>query len=186
MTTALLIVDMQAGMLMDGRHPVQLDSALANINRLVAACRIAGLPIVFIQHCGDAGTTFAPGSPGWELHPEVDRQPIDTIVSKTTCDSFFQTQLEQTLHKLGVEHLVICGWATDFCVDTTVRSAVSHSFDVTVASDAHTVADRPHLDAAAIIQHHNQTWAALLTSGKPLQVAETALVADGIIGGRYG
>ena len=50
------------------------------------------------------------------------------------------------------------GSATDFCVDTTVRAAASRDYEVALIADGHTTRDRPHLEAAAIIQHHNWMW----------------------------
>ena len=74
----------------------------------------------------------------------------------------------------GVTELIITGCATDFCVDTTVRAAGSHGYEVTVAGDAHTTRDRPHLSAVAVIQHHNYVWADLiLPRGRTIRVVPT-------------
>jgi nicotinamidase-related amidase len=67
----------------------------------------------------------------------------------------------------------VAGWATDFCVDATVRSAVSNDYDVVVASDGHTLNDRPHLDAPSVIRHHNWIWSELITN-RSIRVASTA------------
>lgn len=48
-------------------------------------------------------------------------------------------------------------------VDATVRSAVSHDHHVIAVADGHTPSDRPHLDAAQIIRHHNWLWSQLIT-----------------------
>ena len=53
------------------------------------------------------------------------------------------------------------GWATDLCVDATVRSAAALGFQVVVAN-AHTVSDRPHLDARQVIEHHHWVWRNLI------------------------
>jgi nicotinamidase-related amidase len=75
---------------------------------------------------------------------------------------------------------LIAGWATDFCVDATVRSAVSHDYHVTIVSDGHTVSDRPHLTARDVIRHHNWVWAGLLTN-RSISVMETADLAHQLI-----
>ena len=69
--------------------------------------------------------------------------------------------------------MLVCGWATDFCVDSTIRSAVSHDYNVVVVSDAHTLNDRPHLDAVSVIRHHNWVWSDLITN-RSIKVATTA------------
>ncbi len=183
---ALLVIDMQAGMMGRNSHPVALESFIRNINQLATAFRQAKHSVIFVQHEGDPGTPFAPQSDDWQFLPEIERHSTDIGVSKTTCDAFFQTKLAETLHGLNIRHLVICGWATDFCVDTTVRAAISHQLDVTVASDAHTAANRSHLDAASIIEHHNKTWPDILTSGTQTEVATTIRVVQDILNTNIG
>ena len=41
------------------------------------------------------------------------------------------------------------------CIDTTVRSSVSHGYEVTLIQDAHSTIDSEILDASTIIAHHN-------------------------------
>ncbi len=49
-------------------------------------------------------------------------------------------------------------YATEFCVDTTVRSAAVLGYHVWAPEDGHTTSDRPHLPAEKVIQHHNYIW----------------------------
>ena len=56
------------------------------------------------------------------------------------------------------------GYATDFCVDATLRSAASREFGVIVVADAHTTSDNPVLKAEVVRQHHNWAWANAITS----------------------
>jgi len=88
-------------------------------------------------------------------------------------DPFAATALYPTLQRLAPDRLLVAGWATDFCVDSTVRSAVSHDYHVVVAGDAHTLGDRPHLAAPDVIRHHNWLWSGLLTN-RSIRVATTA------------
>jgi len=76
-------------------------------------------------------------------------------VHKTSCDSFFETDLEARLRARGVTHLIVGGCMTQFCVDTTVRRAVSLGFDVTLIADGHTTADMGRLSFEEIVIHHN-------------------------------
>ena len=45
------------------------------------------------------------------------------MIEKSACDAFLETRLDALLQERGITHLIIVGCATDFCVDTTVRSA---------------------------------------------------------------
>ena len=170
---ALIVVDMQAGMFGSGRTPLNVETVVERLNAVGDAVRARGGLVVFIQHTGQPGSDYAPGQPGWELLPSLDRRPEDRVVSKTICDSFYDTELDSVLKSHGVEQLIIGGWATDYCVDTTVRAAVSHEYEVTVIGDAHTAADRDHLEAVSVIEHHNQTWNGLIAPRGVVRVLTT-------------
>jgi nicotinamidase-related amidase len=157
----MLVVDMQVGLL-NGMPKHDLQGVIDRINRLSAMVRGRSGRVVWIQHGGPAGDDFEPGTPGWSFLPDLDRQPDDVTVPKTLNDAFAGTGLAKLLDGLAPRRLLIGGWATDFCVDATVRSAASRDYDVIVAADGHTLSDRPHLDAPGVIRHHNWVWANLI------------------------
>ena len=72
-----------------------------------------------------------------------------------------------SLRASAIDRLIITGCATDYCVDTTVRSALARSYPTTVPSDGHTTSDRPHLPATKIIEHHNAIWSDFLAPRGP-------------------
>ena len=74
------------------------------------------------------------------------------------------------LRARAIDRLIITGWATDYCVDTTVRSALARGYPTVVPSDGHTAANRPHLPAEKIIEHHNAIWADFIAPGGPAVV----------------
>ena len=160
---ALIVVDMQVGLL-DGPPKHDLDVVVRRIDALAARVRQETGKVVWIRHCGKAGDGFEPGTPGWAFLPELDRGPEDLVVDKTLNDSFAGTLLQANLERIAPNRIVIAGWATDFCVDATVRSAVSHDHHVVVVGDGHTLSDRPHLAATDVIRHHNWVWTGLLTN----------------------
>jgi len=157
----LLIIDMQCGLL-EGEEKQDLAGVIARINLISGAVRASGGAVVWIRHCGRAGEGFERQTPSWEFLPGLTRQPRDIVVEKTFNDAFAGTILDDTLTGLAPSRLLICGWATDFCVDSTVRSAVAHGYPVTVIRDAHTLANRPHLDAPQVKEHHHWLWTNLI------------------------
>ena len=91
------------------------------------------------------------------------------VVMRMAADAHEVGGVIQRIQELGFRphvssgsELVIVGCATDFCVDTTVRSAAARGYQVIVPSDGHTTRDRPHLSAQQVIAHHNYMWADLL------------------------
>jgi nicotinamidase-related amidase len=158
--TALLVIDMQVGGFAGEPPRLDQEGTVRRINALAQAIRPHGL-IVFIQHT-DANEGYPRGSEPWQLLPTLDRGAGDELVEKAACDSFLETPLDALLRSRGITELVIVGCATDFCVDTTVRSAAARGYQVIVPSDGHTTRDRPHLSAQQVIDHHNYMWADLL------------------------
>lgn len=168
---ALIVVDMQVGLLNGGpKH--DLHGVIERINRLAARVREQSGLVIFIQHCSGTEDDFVPGTPGWALLPELHRTPADLVIRKTLNDPFAGTDLAARLKEIAPDRILITGWATDFCVDATVRSAVSNHHDVVVVTDAHTLNDRPHLDAASVIRHHNWVWSNLITQ-RSIRLART-------------
>jgi nicotinamidase-related amidase len=159
---ALIVVDVQVGLL-NGKPKHDLRGVIERINRLAAKVREQSGLVIFIQHCSGAEDDFVPGTPGWALLPELNRAAADIVIGKTLNDPFVGTDLAARLKEMAPARVFITGWATDLCVDATVRSAVSHHHDVVVVTDAHTLNDRPHLDAASVIRHHNWVWSHLIT-----------------------
>ncbi|MPZ36157.1 MAG: isochorismatase family protein [Rhodospirillales bacterium] len=174
---ALIVVDMQVGLL-DGAPKHDLAGVIQRINALAARVRQNSGHVVWIRHCGKDGDGFEPGSKGWAFLPELVQDAGDVAVDKMLNDSFAGTTLHDTLQCRAPNRLLIAGWATDFCVDATVRSAVSRDYAVVVVSDGHTLSDRPHLDAPTVIRHHNWVWNGLLTN-RSIRVATTdQLIAE--------
>ena len=133
------------------------------INRLAGKVRERSGAVIFVQHCSGAEDDFVPGTPGWALLPALNRAAADIVIRKTLNDSFAGTDLAARLKEIAPERVFITGWATDLCVDATIRSAVSNHHNVVVVTDGHTLNDRPHLDAASVIRHHHWVWSNLIT-----------------------
>jgi nicotinamidase-related amidase len=159
---AILVVDMQAG-LHNGEPKHDLCGVMERINRLTAKVRDQSGTVILVQHCGGKGDEFEPQAPGWAFLPELLRDPSDVVVHKNLNDPFAGTDLQARLNEIAPDRVLIVGWATDLCVDATVRSAVAHHHDVVVVADGHTLSDRPHLDAITVIRHHNWIWSNLIT-----------------------
>jgi len=163
MTTALIIIDVQnailSGLAPPHRQPVidvALDAMVARLAEVKTTARTAGLPVILVQHDGPDDHRVRMGSDGWRLRSEIAPEDGDIVVHKSACDSFYETDLEAQLKARGVTHLVLGGCMSQFCVDTTVRRAVSQGYDVTLLGDGHMTADMGCLTFDQIITHHNK------------------------------
>lgn len=162
---ALLVVDMQQGLFIGARHDA--DGLLTRLNELAARLRAKGTPIIFIQHCGPEGDDLHPSQPGHAIHEALAVNGSDTIITKASCDAFLETPLAQALADLEISELIVTGCATEFCVDTTIRSALARGYKTIVPEDGHTTGDRPYLSAQKVIEHHNAVWANFISPVGP-------------------
>lgn len=178
--TAVLVIDVQAGLfdgLIDSVPPPHDGLAVIDrINALTDRARAASVPVVLIQHERAEGF-LAHGSASWQLQPRLTVADSDLRLRKTTPDSFLRTELAERLAAWGTRTLVVCGYATEFCVDTTVRRAAALGFDVVLAADAHTTSDKPHASGQQIQAHHNATLPSLTSFGRRI----LAVPADGLV-----
>jgi nicotinamidase-related amidase len=143
-TTALIVVDLQAGIAgLPTVHP--FDEVVGNAAALAAAFRAKGLPVVLVNVAGGpSGRTEQGGGAqelpdGWaDLLPELNQQPGDKTVTKYTWGAFHNTDLAAHLADLGVTQVVIGGVATSIGVESTARQAHEHGFHVSLVTDAMT------------------------------------------------
>jgi len=153
----LLIIDMQAGNFDESAPIYEGDTLLSKTKALIIQAREAGVPVVYIQHCGPEGTIDEPGKPGWKIHPAISPVEGETIIQKRHPDAFQDTELQNELERRGTKKLVLAGIQTEYCVDTTCRRAYSLGYEVVLVRDGHSTWDSSHLSAQQIIAHHNET-----------------------------
>lgn len=154
---ALLVIDVQNGMFLEGEEVFNGNRLLQGIKELIKQVRSANMPVLYIQHNESAGYPLENGTHGWEIHSDISPEEGDIIIQKTTPDSFLKTTLEQELKGKKIEHLYLVGIQTEVCVDTTCRSAFSKGYKVTLVSDLHSTWPGNGLTAQQIINHHNGT-----------------------------
>ncbi|MFZ6760384.1 cysteine hydrolase family protein [Undibacterium sp. Ji50W] len=159
MSSALLIIDFQNAIFNDPPAH-QADLVLARINNLISRARQAGMPVVYVQH-DEADSPWEKDSATWQFPPAIAPQPGDFVSAKQHSSAFQQSRFQAALAERGITEVFVCGYATEFCIDTNVRQAAALGIKTVVIADAHTTGQRPHLDAPTIIQHHNWVWSCM-------------------------
>lgn len=139
MKQALLAIDVQNDYFPNGKMELyQPLMALAKITQLEKHFIQKNLPIIYIQHVKHKQNAnfFEANTSGAELHSQLNITSDSIIIEKHFPNSFYRTNLETTLHNLGIEQLVICGMMTHMCVDSTTRASRELHFDPIVIHDA--------------------------------------------------
>ena len=147
---ALVMIDCQntyreGVMQLDG-----VEAALVEAQRLLQRARTAGIPVFHIRH--DAG----PGSPYdltqriGQISDEVAPHAGEAVITKRFPNSFVQTGLEQQLHAAGVTNVILAGFMTHMCINSTARGAFSLGFHPTVVAGATATRDLPGPDGTVV------------------------------------
>jgi nicotinamidase-related amidase len=158
---AVVVIDVQnaildiPGMKRPAETHAAFDGLVGRIAAFVERARNRGIPVLFVQHHGQPRHRLERGLSGWQIRRELTPIRDEAVIPKTACDAFFKTRLESELASRGIRRLIVAGCMTQYCVDTSVRRAVSLGYDVTLAEDGHLTADTESLTFDQIVAHHN-------------------------------
>jgi len=139
--TALLLIDVQVGV--DAlehwggptgrRNNPDAESVMAG---MLAAWRAAGRTVAFTRHDSrEAASPLTFSLPSGAQKQGFEPGGDDIVVSKDVNSGFIGTSLEVDLRRRGIGRLVIAGFFTNFCVDTTTRMAGNLGFDTYLVHD---------------------------------------------------
>jgi len=158
---ALLLVDVVVAYLTPGQplYSPRFETALASCERLTAAAREAGVPVMFTNVVYRAGgvdgglfykkvpalEAFLEGSPLGAFPDTLQPRADEVVVTKQYASAFFGTSLAATLTSMGVDSLFITGFSTSGCVRASALDALQNGFVPLVVADACGDRDeRPH------------------------------------------
>ncbi|MDR3539075.1 MAG: hydrolase [Acetobacteraceae bacterium] len=149
-TTALVLIDLQNGIVGMPLAPRSGAEVLANAKVLAERFRQAGAPVVLVRVAFAEDFADAPRQPvdqpltrppgglpaGWSVLADGLAQPKDILITKRNWGAFHGTELDLQLRRRGVRTIVLGGIATNFGVESTAREAWQHGYEVIVAEDA--------------------------------------------------
>lgn len=154
--TALLVIDVQ-NEYFDGKWPIPDGSrTLQQIERAIDATQASGATVVYVQHAvlNPERGIFLPGSHGFELHARLHPRANDPRIVKNYPGSFSKTNLENTLQQHDIDTIVVSGYMTHMCCDTTAREGFQRDFRVLFLNDATATRDGQHATLGKI--DHNE------------------------------
>lgn len=147
--TALVLVDLQQGIVRLPTEPHSTDSVLAQAARLLMAARAARVRPIWVHVGGSADlsdrlfpqadqpTPRHPLAPDFsDFAPQIAPQSEDVVVLKRQWGAFYGTDLELQLRRRGIDRLILAGIATEFGVESTARDAYERGFQQWFAKDA--------------------------------------------------
>lgn len=141
-STALLLVDVQEGV-NDVKYyggpsgKRNNDFAEENMRCLLTEWRRLGKQVAFTRH--NSRELNSPLKLSLETGKQIEGLDIhesDIVVDKDVNSGFIGTSLEVELRRSGIDRLVVMGFYTNYCIETTVRMAGNLGFDTYLVHDA--------------------------------------------------
>jgi nicotinamidase-related amidase len=134
--SALMLIDCQNTYTRGVMELEGVQAALEEAASLLERARSAGIPVIHIQHSdGPDGLYDIEGESG-AIVPVVAPREGEPVVVKHYPNSFVQTDLDDRLKAIGASNLVLAGFMTHMCVNSTARGAFNLGYAPTVVASA--------------------------------------------------
>ncbi len=154
--TAFLIVDMQNAAFENAQFPIyNAFEITSNIRTVLDKARDANKHIVYAMNTmGNAQE----GTYGWQVVPMLTPEDDELLVNKIASNSFEASELQNELSDINIGVVIMCGVATDMCMNNTFLGAKDKAYDIIMIADGHSTSDP---GAQEKIDSHNDYWASL-------------------------
>ncbi|HEY0107825.1 MAG TPA: cysteine hydrolase family protein [Rhizomicrobium sp.] len=158
MGAALVVIDVQKVMFASPQWIAHDGEAVVDrIAGLIAKARAAGVPVLFVQHHALDEAAMQPGAPGFDFVDKLAPAPGEDVTVKHRSSAFHGTDFDAKLKRAGIDHLIVTGMQSEYCVDSAIRGAVERGYKVTLVADAHSTFDSKVAKAKDIIAIQNDT-----------------------------
>ena len=150
---ALLVIDVQ-NVLVYGK-PFAIDEIISNIKTLLNISRENNVEVIYVQHNGKVGSEVEPNSDGWQIYEKIKPNPNEKIFFKNYNSAFKETNLHEYLKSKEINELIITGMQTEYCIDTTVKVAFEHGFQIIIPEKTNTTFDNGDISAENLYNYYN-------------------------------
>lgn len=134
--SALILIDCQQTYREGVMQLSGVEPALKEAADLLARFRAAGRPVIHIMHDAGPGSPYDVKAPIGQIADVVAPQAGEVVITKAYPSSFEKTSLKDELDKTGVKNLILTGFMTHVCVNSTARAAFNLGYANTVVANA--------------------------------------------------
>jgi nicotinamidase-related amidase len=137
-------------------HPASMDAFMLNLKMLIDTAHKNNTEVIYVRHDGGEGDVLAFGTPGWQLEKSLIPRADERVFDKRFGSAFRQTGLQDYLTSQGISRLVICGMQTEYCIDTSVKVAFEHGYEVIIPAGSTTTYANPFLSGEKLVYYYER------------------------------
>ena len=134
--SALIMVDCQNTYRHGMMQLTNVEAAILEAQKLLQIARDLKVPIIHIQHDAGVGSPYDVTAEIGQISSEVAPKNGENVITKNYPNAFIATPLEAQLKALGIESIVLAGFMTHMCINSTARGAFNLGFKPTVVASA--------------------------------------------------
>ena len=134
--SALIIIDAQNTYCEGVMKLEGVEDAMQECKALLEKFRAAGRPVFHIRHDAGPGTPYDVSSPIGQIADIVAPTEGEAVITKNYPSSFVETELDALLKAQNINNLILTGFMSHMCVNSTARGAFSLGYNPTVVASA--------------------------------------------------
>ncbi|HEY8353803.1 MAG TPA: cysteine hydrolase family protein [Methylophilaceae bacterium] len=167
--SALILIDCQNTYRSGIMQLTGVEEALLEARKLLQKARSLRMPVFHIQHDAGPGSPYDITAPVGAIADEVAPEGGEPVIVKHYPNSFIGTDLHQRLQDAGIRHVVLAGFMTHMCINSTAHGAFNLGYNVTVVAGA--TATRPLLTASGKVLTAQEVHDGAIASTRDLYAA---------------
>ena len=133
---ALIMIDCQNTYRRGVMQLTNVEPAILEARKLLSKARALKVPVFHIRHDAGAGTPYDVNAEIGAICDEVAPIAGEPVITKNYPNSFMATELDQQLKNLGVKNIVLAGFMTHMCINSTAHGGFNLGYHVTVVASA--------------------------------------------------
>lgn len=174
--SALIMIDCQNTYRTGVMQLTNVEQAINEAKNLLKQARDLQIPVIHIQHDGGPGSPYDLTTDMGQISDEVAPIEGEWVITKNFPNAFVQTELDERLKSLDTEYIVLAGFMTHMCVNSTAHGGFNLGYKPTIV--ASTTATRPLQAVDGSVVPAKQVQDAALASTRDLYAAVANTIAD--------
>jgi nicotinamidase-related amidase len=151
--SVLLVVDVQTALIEE--HPYNKQKVIDNIKRLISVARDNEKEVLYVRHDDGKGAALEYGTDRWQVYYEIAPNNDEKVFDKQYNSAFLKTDLKEYLESKKINIIILVGLQTEYCIDTTCKSAFEYGYKIIIPEEANTTFDNEYLTGEKLYEFYN-------------------------------